>query len=208
MIQAYGFLEHAEPSIKQAIETCIHQGAKEITVVPVFLLSGIHTNIDIPAECQGYPDVVFHIGKPLGMDDRMVDILVTRLDEAGFVGDTDEMVLLVGHGSRRQEAALEFAKLASGLADRTKCVVHTAFITTPPFYQELAENLADQRIYILPYFLFSGGYTVKMKNELANGSGKYIFCNPVGFDEKIIPLLEKRATEVKHEHTLSNYGTA
>jgi len=208
-IQVYGFLEHAEPSAAQAIETCIEQGASDITVVPVFLLPGIHANIDIPAELERFPDVVFHYGRPLGVDDIMVEILVDRLAEAGFGGQEDETVLLVGHGSRVPEARVEFEKLASGLTEKVACRVHTAFVTTPVFYHEAAAKLVNQKIYILPYFLFSGGYTVKMKRELGAVSGDIIFCKPVGFDERIIPLIEKRAAEVvAYEFKLSNYVTA
>ena len=207
-IQVYGFLEHAEPSAAQAIETCIEQGASDITVVPVFLLPGIHANIDIPAELERFPDVVFHYGRPLGVDDIMVEILVDRLAEAGFGGQEDETVLLVGHGSRVPEARVEFEKLAKCLTKKIACKVHTAFITTPAFYQEVARKLVNQKIYILPYFLFSGGYTVKMKRELDVISGDIIFCEPVGFDEKLIPLIDKRVREVEHEHKLSSYVRA
>ncbi|MBO0959287.1 sirohydrochlorin chelatase [Neobacillus sp. MM2021_6] len=205
VIQAFGFLEHTEPSVTQAIETCIGQGASEITVVPVFLLPGIHTNVDIPAELERYPDSVCQYGKPLGVEDVLVSILVDRLGEAGFGGLENETVLLVGHGSRVTEAAIEFERLASNLAEKMACKVLTAFVTTPPFYQGVAGKLADQKIYILPYFLFSGGYTVKMEKEL---DGDVVFCEPIGFDEKLIPLIEKRATEVEHEFKLSDYDTA
>jgi sirohydrochlorin ferrochelatase/sirohydrochlorin cobaltochelatase len=207
-IQAYGLLEHAEPSISQAIETCIKQGASVITVVPVFLLPGVHAAVDIPAELEHFPEVVFHYGRPLGVDDIIVEILVDRLVEAGYEGKMDEEVLLVGHGSREPAAAIEFAKLAIGLAEKMGSKVHTAFVTTPAFYHDVAAKLAGQKIYILPHFLFSGGYTVKMKRELDMSGGDIIFCEPIGFAEKLIPLIEKRVAEVTHEFKLSDYVTA
>ncbi|WHY86759.1 sirohydrochlorin chelatase [Neobacillus novalis] len=207
-IQAYGFLEHAEPSISQTIETCIKQGASEITVVPVFLLPGVHANIDIPAVLRKYTDIEFHYSKPLGVDEIIVEILVDRLVEAGFEGKMDDAVLMVGHGSRVPEAAVEFEKLAIGLAEKMGSKVDTAFVTTPVFYHDVAAKLAGKKIYILPHFLFSGGYTVKMKRELDKSDGDIIFCEPIGFAEKLIPLIEKRATEVTHEFKLSDYVTA
>lgn len=206
--QAYGFLEHAEPSISQAIETCIKQGASVITVVPVFLLPGVHANIDIPVEFEHYPDVVFHYRRPLGVDDIMVEILADRLAAVGFGGQWDETVLLVGHGSRVPEASVEFENLAIGLAEKMGSKVHTAFVTTPVFYHDVAAKLAGKKIYILPHFLFSGGYTVKMKTELDKSGGDIIFCEPVGFAEKLIPLIEKRVAEVSNEFKLSDYVTA
>ncbi|ETI69530.1 sirohydrochlorin chelatase [Neobacillus vireti] len=207
-IQSYGFLEHKEPSITQAIDICIEQGASEITVVPVFLLPGVHAAVDIPAELDRYPDIVFHYGRPLGVDDSIVEILADRLAAAGFEGKMDEAVLMVSHGSRAPEAAIEFEKLALGLAEKIGSKVHTAFVTTPVFYHDVAAKLADKKIYILPHFLFSGGYTVKMKRELDQSGGDIIFCEPVGFAEKLIPLIEKRVAEVTHEFKLSDYVTA
>lgn len=206
--QAYGFLEHSEPSAAQAIEACIEQGASVITVVPVFLLPGIHANVDIPVELERYPNIVFHYGKPLGIDAIMVDILADRLAEAGFAGHANESVLLVGHGSRVPEAAIEFEKLAFGLAKKLASHVHMGFVTTPVFYHDTARILTGQKIYLLPHFLFSGGYTVKMKRELEWAGGDIIFCKPVGFAEALIPLIEKRVAEVQYEFNLSNYVTA
>ncbi|MCL6571142.1 MAG: sirohydrochlorin chelatase [Bacillus sp. (in: Bacteria)] len=207
-IQAYGLLENDQPTAAQAIETCVAKGAKEITVVPIFLSPGIHVNQDIPALFANFPDIVFCYSKPLGVDGIIVEILSTRLAEAGFEKRVDETVLLVGHGSREKAAAVEFENLAQCLAKKMGREVHIAYVTTPVFYHEMVEKLLDKRIFILPYFLFFGGYTVKMKKELARTDGDIVFCQPVGFEEKLIPLIEKRASEVEHERKLSDYVTA
>ena len=44
-----GFLEIASPSVAEAIESCIDNGATDITVVPYFLSAGRHVVEDIPA---------------------------------------------------------------------------------------------------------------------------------------------------------------
>ena len=44
-----GFLEAAEPSIPQAILECVQRGAKEVRVLPYFILGGKHVLKDIPA---------------------------------------------------------------------------------------------------------------------------------------------------------------
>lgn len=196
-INAYGFLEHAEPSISQAIESCIEKGANEITVVPLLLLPGIHANEDIPSVFKGYPNIVFRYAEPLGTDEIMVEIIMDRLGAAGFEKKEDDTVLLVGHGSREQEAALEFETLARCLAGKINVEVHTAYLTTPVFYHEMVEKLVDKRIYILPYLLFSGGYTVKIEKDLETFDGIIKLCDPVGFDEKLIPLIKKKVSEVR-----------
>lgn len=195
-IQAYGFLEHAEPSIAQAIKSCIEQGAREITVIPILLLPGVHANEDIPAEFKAFPEVVFHYARPLGADEIMVELLIDRLAAAGYDQREDETVLLVGHGSRESAAAVEFEKVARALNYKIKADVHTAYLTTPVFYQEKLKELAAQKVYLLPFLLFSGDYTVKIEKEIGELDGYAVMCRPVGFDEKLIPLIQKRANEV------------
>lgn len=195
-IQAYGFIEHANPSIAEAIESCLALGANEITVVPILLLPGIHANEDIPAVFKEFPDVVFHYSKPLGVDEIMVDLLSQRLTMAGFSNRETETVLLVGHGSREPQAAVEFEQLASRLRRKIGTEVHTAYLTTPVFYHEKVKELIDKKVYILPYLLFSGGYTVKMEKVLTEMAGRIEMCPPIGFDKKLIPLIQKRANEV------------
>ncbi|MDP4086901.1 MAG: sirohydrochlorin chelatase [Bacillota bacterium] len=194
----YGFLEHAEPSVQQAVDDCIQKGATDITIVPVFLSSGVHVTKDIPAEIlearKEHPSISFHYSHPLGTDQILVKILKDRLLFRGFEKSENEAVLLVGHGSRKQEVALELQKLANDLEKEIEWKVNTAFITTPIFYHEKVEELLSyQKIYILPFLLFTGGFTVKMEKELSEYREKVIFCDAIGFDKKLIPLLQKRA---------------
>lgn len=191
-IQGFGFLEQAEPSIERAVEACIARGATEITLVPIFLLPGVHVNQDLPAICSNYSEVTFRIANPLGVDAIMVEILHDRLRDAGYSNHPDEIVLLVGHGSREPAAKREFEKLAS-LLDGD---IDTAYLTTPNYYDEMVEKLADKKIFLLPYLLYSGGFTTKMKKNLAAYGEQIVFCREVGFDEKIMPLILKRLSEV------------
>ncbi|WP_020561351.1 sirohydrochlorin chelatase [Thiofilum flexile] len=43
------FLELAEPSIPDGIQTCIDQGATEVLVLPYFLSAGRHVSHDVPS---------------------------------------------------------------------------------------------------------------------------------------------------------------
>lgn len=202
-VQAFGFLEHAEPSVEKAIEDCIALGADKITVVPVFLLPGIHVSEDIPAIFRKYPGVSFRCSQPLGVDELIVDILQDRLKEAGFSNQENEVVLLVGHGSRGPAANIEFEKLA------IKLNAYTGYLTTPVFYDEMVEKLSDKKVYLLPHLLFSGSYVTRMEKKLADYGERMVFCRPLGFDEKLIPLIEKRASEVLvNECELSGRVTA
>jgi len=45
-----GFLELEEPSIPEALDRCVRQGATDICVMPYFLSAGRHVHEDIPGE--------------------------------------------------------------------------------------------------------------------------------------------------------------
>lgn len=76
-----GFLEIATPSISDAIETCIQQGATDITVLPYFLNSGTHVIKDIPNEVtqaqQLFPNVSIKVAPHIGASDLMMPLLIT-----------------------------------------------------------------------------------------------------------------------------------
>ena len=204
-LAAYGFLENAQPAIIDSVESCIHQGATAITVVPVLLLPGIHANEDIPRELkcvkETHPDVVIHYGEPIGVNGLMTDMIVNRLKAEGYQGSSSEAVLLVGHGSRDPLAAVEFEKLADYLEDRTSAAVDTGYITTAPFYHKKIENLlaTTNKVYLVPYLLFAGGFAVKIGERAAEIAKEYpgqeiIMCKHIGFDSMLHDMLLERMT--------------
>ena len=79
-----GFLEIAEPSIPEAIETCIESGATSIVVVPYFLAAGRHVAEDIPhivkPVAEQHPEITIRISEHIGMSDSMTRLI---LDSAG-----------------------------------------------------------------------------------------------------------------------------
>lgn len=80
-------MELAEPSIADGIAACVDAGATEIVVHPFFLGPGNHTAQDIPrlvAEAAAqHPGVRAFVGPPLGLDDKLVDLVLERIDQAG-----------------------------------------------------------------------------------------------------------------------------
>lgn len=81
-----GFMECNAPTIPDAIDACIAEGAERITAVPYFLHTGTHVADDLPTlleEAQGrHPHVEFALGRYLGASPRLMDILADRA-EAG-----------------------------------------------------------------------------------------------------------------------------
>ncbi len=77
-----GFMECNEPSIPQAIDRCVEQGAQRVIAVPYFLHTGMHVTDDLPnlldqAQAQ-YPEVQFLMGDYLGHDPLLADVILER----------------------------------------------------------------------------------------------------------------------------------
>ena len=79
-------MELAVPSIADAFGRCVAQGARRIVIHPYFLAPGRHGASDIPRlaseAAQAHPGVDFAVTEPLGLDSRMSEIILRRIQEA------------------------------------------------------------------------------------------------------------------------------
>ena len=78
-------MELAAPSIADAFDRCVAQGARRIVVLLFFLSPGRHSMRDIPrltAEASAaHPGVTYTVSQPIGIDPRLIDVLATRVAE-------------------------------------------------------------------------------------------------------------------------------
>lgn len=83
-IVAVGFMECNEPSIPEAIDQCVADGATALTAVPYFLHTGTHVCDDLPTlleEAQvRHPHVAFRMADYLGLSSRLTELLMIRAD--------------------------------------------------------------------------------------------------------------------------------
>ncbi|MCQ5362966.1 MAG: sirohydrochlorin nickelochelatase [Candidatus Methanomethylicia archaeon] len=90
----YAFMEFSKPSIHDALEVAAKSGVDILVVQPVFLTRGVHTDSDIP-DLLGIPrgsksckikisgkEILIKYGEPLGKDDRILEIIKTRIRES------------------------------------------------------------------------------------------------------------------------------
>lgn len=79
------FLEIAEPSIPDALECCVQQGATEVVIFPYFLAAGRHVVDDIPEEAakvaNKYPDVKFRIAGHLGKSEDIPQLIIKGVNK-------------------------------------------------------------------------------------------------------------------------------
>ncbi|MCL1836033.1 MAG: CbiX/SirB N-terminal domain-containing protein [Treponema sp.] len=83
----YACLKYSDRTIEKGIEALAARGITEITIVPYFLFVGKHLKVDLPymvAQCAPkFPEIQITIGEVLGIDQRLADILVDRINNSG-----------------------------------------------------------------------------------------------------------------------------
>ncbi|MGO9377584.1 MAG: precorrin-8X methylmutase [Dissulfurispiraceae bacterium] len=77
------YLQFSDPDIETVIEKSVAEGAGRIILHPFFLNAGMHVTKDIPKMIEGarqrYPGVDFIYTDPLGMHEKIVDVVKERI---------------------------------------------------------------------------------------------------------------------------------
>ena len=87
-------LEILPPTVGDGIDACVTAGAGEIVVHPYLLAPGRHTSDDIPrlvdAATARHPGVKVRISAPLGLHEKIVDVVLLRVDHASEARDPSD----------------------------------------------------------------------------------------------------------------------
>jgi precorrin isomerase len=79
------------PYFPEAFSRCLEQGAQRIIVLPYFLHAGVHIHEDIPAmlreKAAEFPGIEIILGKTLGYDELLVDLVIRRVQESRGLDD-------------------------------------------------------------------------------------------------------------------------
>nr|WP_155111340.1 sirohydrochlorin chelatase [Metabacillus mangrovi] len=203
-IQEICFLELAEPDISSGIEACVKQGAEQIAVIPVLLLTAAHAKSDIPEELEKalkkHPDVEISYGAPIGVQGSMAEAVLEQT--APLPADEDVRLLLVGRGSSDPDVKKDLQEIASGIVKRTEGLAVTVCYLTAaePAFSEVLKKIGTFRensVYIVPYLLFTGLLMKGIEKEIQNlSSEKNIrLCSYVGFSQHTEAAFVKRVRE-------------
>jgi len=83
------------PHFPETFDKCVRQGATEVLVLPYFLHLGQHLRADIPRilreEAAKFPHVKLVLGKNLGFDPVLVDLMEQRISESLGLPDVREL---------------------------------------------------------------------------------------------------------------------
>ncbi|GAC1458048.1 MAG: CbiX/SirB N-terminal domain-containing protein [Chamaesiphon sp.] len=131
-------------------------GLKQLLVLPLFLLPGVHVMEDIPAEVTLAQqvlstDLTINLQPHLGAHPKVGRLLAHQIAAVGTLAR-----ILLSHGSRRIGGNQPIEEIAAELG------ALPAYWSVPASLEERVAELVNsghQQIAILPYFLFSGRIT-------------------------------------------------
>ncbi len=166
----YGYLEFANPIIKDGLDKLRAQGVTRVLAVPGMLFAAGHAKNDIPSVLNtyaaGHEGFTIDYGKDLGIDPKMMQAAADRiqaaLDKAGnSVALEETMLMVVGRGASDPDANSNIAKITRllwegfGFGWAETCYSGVTFPLVEPGLTQ-AVKLGYKRIVVFPYFLFTG----------------------------------------------------
>lgn len=91
------YMSRLGPHFPEVFEKCVEKGARKIVLIPYFLHSGLHMVLDIPKMMQEkarqFPGVRLILGKNLGFDESLVDLVRRRVEESMHLCDVGDLKL-------------------------------------------------------------------------------------------------------------------
>jgi len=79
-------MDLAPPTLAEAFDACVAEGAREVIIHPYFLSPGNHTTHDIPRlareAARRHPGVVTRIADPLGVHPKIAEVILERIRTA------------------------------------------------------------------------------------------------------------------------------
>lgn len=223
----YGYLEFANPVIRDGLDKLREAGCDKILAVPGMLFAAMHSKNDIPTVLNTYAtkhgiDVSY--GRELGVDPKMVAAAGARIQDAvdsaneqhGDVPLHETCLVVIGRGASDPDANGNVAKIARLLQEGMGfgwCEVGYSGVTFPlvePCLQH-ASKLGYKRIIVFPYFLFSGilidriyGFTDQVAAEHPDIT--FVKAGYLGDHPKVLETFAERISEQLGEVPPPNCG--
>ena len=161
-----GYLDHGT-----ALETVADQTS---IVVPLFLTSGYHVRVDIPARTDAA------VTAAVGPDRRLIGVLVRRLREAGW--RDEHPLVLAAAGSADDRALADAQQMARDLGDELGREVMAAFVGSGEPRLDDIEAAA-----VATYLLAPGHFA-----DTLSRCGAGIVAAPLGADPVIAEIVLDR----------------
>ncbi|MDZ4717498.1 MAG: CbiX/SirB N-terminal domain-containing protein [Roseiflexaceae bacterium] len=113
-IAAAGFIDGCRPTFREALESCIADGATDVIVQPYALVEDVPIRRDLRrlllAACEAHPNISLRLARPLGDHPALAQIALQRAMEADYAAahgmDGLPLMSAYEHNIRRPPAAL------------------------------------------------------------------------------------------------------
>ncbi len=165
----YGYLEFANPVIRDGLDKLRAQGCDDILAVPGMLFAAMHAKNDIPTVLNTYAaqhDVQIRFGRELGVDARMLRAAAARIEQALAAHPSDiplseTCLVVIGRGASDPDANSNVSKITRmlwegmGFGWAETGYSGVTFPLVEPCLDHVA-RLGYKRVIVFPYFLFTG----------------------------------------------------
>lgn len=168
-----------------------------IRILPLFLLEGVHVREDIPQEVeqarQMLPATVrLQLLTYIGSYSPLTVPLAQAMSE-----QTADAWMLVSHGTRRCGGNQPVERTAARLAEISQQPVFCAYWSVSPYISERIDAAVAsgyRRMGVLPYFLFPGGLTDAIGEQInglqASRNLECFLTPPLGVRDEFVRLLD------------------
>ena len=222
----YGYLEFANPVIRDGLDKLRAKGCTKILAVPGMLFAAMHSKNDIPTVLNTYAathGIDISYGRELGVDPKMIaaagariQLAVDQANATTHVANEDTCLVVIGRGASDPDANGNVAKIARMLHEGMGFGwVETGYsgVTFPlvePCLQHAAK-LGYKRIIVFPYFLFTGilidriyGFTDQVAAE--HPDIDFVKAGYLNDHAKVLETFAERVTEQMGANPPPNCG--
>lgn len=211
----YGYLEFANPVIRDGLDKLRESGCDKILAVPGMLFAAMHAKNDIPTVLNTYAaqhEIEISYGRELGVDPKMIAAAGERIrqaiaaaNEKAHVSDHDTCLVVIGRGASDPDANGNVAKIARMLHEGLGLgwvEVGYSGVTFPLVEPCLshAAKLGYKRIVVFPYFLFTGilidriyGFTDQVAAD--HPEIEFVKAGYLNDHDKVLETFAERITE-------------
>jgi sirohydrochlorin cobaltochelatase len=222
----YGYLEFAQPILRDGLDSLRAQGVKRVLAVPGMLFAAGHAKNDIPSVLNSYAaetGLRIDYGRELGVDLKMIQAAGARIREAldradaagpGPLPLAETLLVVVGRGSSDPDANSNVSKvtrmLVEGFGFGWGETVYSG-VTFPLVEPGLRHvvRLGFKRIVVFPYFLFSGVLVSRIRQHTALVAAdhpelEFVDAAYLGDHPLVIDTFRERVEEVVRGETQMN----
>jgi sirohydrochlorin cobaltochelatase len=212
----YGYLEFANPVIRDGLDRLREKGCDRILAVPGMLFAAMHAKNDIPTVLNTYAakhGIEVRYGRELGVDPKMIAAAGARVRDAvdranadlGEVPLHETCLVVIGRGASDPDANANVSKIARMLWEGMGfgwCETGYSGVTFPlvePCLEHVS-RLPYRRVIVFPYFLFSGilidriyGFTDMVAAR--HPEVQWVKAEYLGDHPKVLETFAERVTE-------------